>query len=301
MPPVSRDAPPGGTPPLATTRTGAGERLVLVHGFTQTGRSWQPVARRFAGHHEVVTVDLPGHGRSAATSARDLDEAGRRVVEAGGGATYLGYSMGGRVVLHAAFAAPELVQRLVLVGANPGIEDTRERERRRLADEALAARLTGLTGDRLALDEFLAEWLAAPLFAHLDETTAGLAARRENTTAGLAGALRTLGVGTQRCDGSRLRALRMPVLVLAGNSTRPTTPSGAAWRRRSAPTRPSPRFPASGTRRPSRRPTVSPRSSRPGWRPTPRPSGVPSAHRATALTARPRPRRRGRRRSARRR
>jgi 2-succinyl-6-hydroxy-2,4-cyclohexadiene-1-carboxylate synthase len=216
MPPVSRDAPPGGTPSLATTRTGAGERLVLVHGFTQTGRSWQPVARRFAGHHEVVTVDLPGHGRSAATSARDLDEAGRRVVEAGGGATYLGYSMGGRVVLHAAFAAPELVRRLVLVGANPGIEDTRERERRRLADEALAARLTGLTGDRLALDEFLAEWLAAPLFAHLDETTAGLAARRENTTAGLAGALRTLGVGTQRCEGSRLRALRMPVLVLAG-------------------------------------------------------------------------------------
>ena len=216
MPPVPRDTPPGGTRPLATTRTGTGERLVFVHGFTQTGRSWQPVVRELAGPHEVVTVDLPGHGRSAGTRARDLDDAGRLVAAAGGAATYVGYSMGGRVVLHAAFAVPELVHRLVIVGTNPGIEDTSERERRRLADEALAARLAGPGEDRLTLDEFLAEWLAAPLFAHLNEAAAGLAARRENTTAGLAGALRTLGVGTQRHESPRLRALGMPVLVLAG-------------------------------------------------------------------------------------
>jgi 2-succinyl-6-hydroxy-2,4-cyclohexadiene-1-carboxylate synthase len=165
----------------------------------------------------VVTVDLPGHGRSAGVAARDLAEAGELVAEAGGGGTYVGYSMGGRVSLHAAFVRPELVRRLVLVGAHPGIADAAELERRRRDDEALATRLAPAGGGGPTLEAFLAEWLAAPLFAHLDEATANVAARRENTTAGLAGALRTLGTGTQRYDPARLRALAMPVLVVAGS------------------------------------------------------------------------------------
>ena len=43
---------------------GRGQRLVFVHGFTQTGRSWRPIAERFAEAYEVVLVDAPGHGGS---------------------------------------------------------------------------------------------------------------------------------------------------------------------------------------------------------------------------------------------
>ena len=43
---------------------GRTERLVLVHGFTQTGRCWGQFADDLARDHELVLVDAPGHGRS---------------------------------------------------------------------------------------------------------------------------------------------------------------------------------------------------------------------------------------------
>src|SRR3954451_1217218 len=52
--------------PIHVETTGSGSpRLVLVHGFTQTGRSWGPIAGDLAADHEVVIVDAPGHGDSA--------------------------------------------------------------------------------------------------------------------------------------------------------------------------------------------------------------------------------------------
>jgi len=211
---------------LAVERAGAGERIVLVHGFTQTGRSWREIATRLSDHYEVLCVDLPGHGRSADVAAGDLADAGRLLAEAAGEATYVGYSMGGRVALHAAFSHPAAVRRLVLVGAHPGIERGDARVARRRADDELACRLEATGKDRLGIDDFLAGWLAAPLFAHLDEKAAGLDARRENTAAGLARALRALGTGTQEFDRDRLRGLAMPVLVVAGDLDRTFTELG---------------------------------------------------------------------------
>src|SRR5215213_6847391 len=58
------DMAPEGEAPAAihTERRGAGASLVLVHGFTQTGRSWEPIAADLAIDHQVVVVDAPGHG-----------------------------------------------------------------------------------------------------------------------------------------------------------------------------------------------------------------------------------------------
>ncbi len=226
MPPTRGDATAGAPATLAIRRSGSGTRIVLIHGFTQTGRSWQEVVARLSRRHEVVTVDLPGHGGSGHLEARDLVGAGRLLMQAGGDATYVGYSMGGRVALHAALACPDAVRRLVLVGTHPGIEDPEQRSARRSADEALAGRLEATGEGRLTIDQFLAEWLAAPLFSHLDQAAAGLEARRENTPPGLARALRTLGTGTQRIDLARLGSLAMPVLVVAGDLDRTYTRLG---------------------------------------------------------------------------
>jgi 2-succinyl-6-hydroxy-2,4-cyclohexadiene-1-carboxylate synthase len=189
---------------------GTGPRLVLVHGFTQTGRSWGPVGADLALHHEVVRVDAPGHGQSAAVAA-GLPGAGHLVAEAGGAATYVGYSMGGRICLHTALERPDVVRRLVLIGATGGIDDAGERAARVQADEALAAGL-----ERDGLDAFLERWLALPLFAGLSAEAADPAARRENTVAGLAASLRTAGTGTQAPLWDRLGAIEAPVLVVAG-------------------------------------------------------------------------------------
>ena len=190
-----------------------GPRLVLVHGFTQTGRSWRPVAERLGRalpDHELVLVDAPGHGGSGTIDA-DLATAGRLLADAGGRATYVGYSMGGRMVLHTALDRPDIVERLVLLGATAGIDDPAERAERRRADDALATSI-----ERDGVPAFLERWLANPMFAALPDDPAERAERLRNTAAGLASSLRSCGTGTQEPSWSRLAELQMPVLVLAG-------------------------------------------------------------------------------------
>jgi len=185
-------------------------RLVLVHGFTQTGRCWDAVAADLAADHEVVLVDAPGHGDSAGIAA-GLDEGAALLGETGATAVYVGYSMGGRLCLHLALARPDLVRGLVLVGATPGIDDPAERAARRAADEQLAADL-----ERDGLEVFLERWLAQPLFASLPRSAAALPQRRRNTVAGLASSLRLAGTGVQRPLRGELDRLTMPVLLVVG-------------------------------------------------------------------------------------
>lgn len=199
---------------------GQGPRLVLVHGFTQTCHSWGPVAACLATSHEVVRVDAPGHGRSG--PACPMPAGAEQLAEAGGTGAYLGYSMGARLCLHLALANPERVSALVLVGGTAGIEDPVDRQRRRLADRALADDL-----ERMGLEAFLHQWLANPMFAGLDPAAAGLQSRLENTPRELAASLRLAGAGAQESLWARLPELVMPVLVVTGECD-PKTPVSRA-------------------------------------------------------------------------
>ncbi|MGH9130560.1 MAG: alpha/beta fold hydrolase [Acidimicrobiales bacterium] len=214
-------------------------RIVLVHGFTQTGRSWGTVAESLASvGHEVILPDAPGHGGSANIRA-DLTVGARLLGEAGGRATYVGYSMGARLCAHLALAQPQLVERLVFLSATAGIEDPIKRAARQAADEALAATLDpGIPDPARAadptpadpgsadparaadpagqLDAFLECWLARPMWATLSPAAAGREDRRRNTPAGLASSLRLAGTGTQEPLWDQLHKLEMPTLVMAG-------------------------------------------------------------------------------------
>ena len=202
---------------LHVEATGSGPRLVLVHGFTQTGRSWGRFAELIEPGRQVVRVDLPGHGASGGLRA-DLAETASLVLEAavatGPGDTcpidLLGYSLGARVALHAVLDHPGAVRRLILIGGTPGIEDPEVRAARRRRDEAMADALEA-EGD---VERFLDRWVAAPMFWGLRDP--GLAERRRNTAAGLASSLRLAGTGAQRPLWERLRALDAPTLLLAG-------------------------------------------------------------------------------------
>ncbi|MDQ4070622.1 MAG: alpha/beta fold hydrolase [Actinomycetota bacterium] len=186
------------------------QRLVLVHGFTQTLRSWDAITAPLAGMSEVVRVDLPGHGGS---SQVDLDfvATAAAIGDAGGTATYVGYSMGGRLSLRLAVDRPDRVRALVLIGASPGLADDGERAGRRASDEALAAEIEGSS-----TASFLQRWLAQPMFSGLRPEPADLEARLANRPAGLATALRRLGTGAQEPLWDRLGELSMPVLAVTG-------------------------------------------------------------------------------------
>jgi 2-succinyl-6-hydroxy-2,4-cyclohexadiene-1-carboxylate synthase len=182
-------------------------RLVLVPGFTQTARVWDPVARTLtASGHEPVALDVP--------AADDFVSTAAAIGTAGGRGAYVGYSMGGRLGLRLALDRPDLVDRLVLVSASPGIADPHERETRRASDEALARDV-----EQRGVEPFLRDWLAQPLFATLDAAAAGLAERTQgHTAAQLAATLRTLGSGTQEPLWDRLPELRMPVALVTGRA-----------------------------------------------------------------------------------
>ena len=202
-----------GTSALAVRRSGSGRRLVLVHGFTQSSESWRRIGDALSVRYEVLAPDLPGHGRSSDPEG-GLDEAGRLLGEAGGRGTYVGYSLGGRVCLHLALQSPELVERLVLVSATAGIEEDEHRRQRRESDDSLAARIEDL--GEVGLPVFLDEWLAGPLFSHLDDAAKDLAVRCRNRPHGLAASLRCHGTGTQEPLWDRLGELAMEVVVVAG-------------------------------------------------------------------------------------
>lgn len=196
---------------LAADREGSGPRLVLVHGFAQTRRCWGPVAASLAGDHEVVRVDAPGHGGSAELQV-DLSGTADLLAEYGP-ATYIGYSMGGRMCLELALRRPEAVNGLVLVSATAGIDSAAGRADRRAADGALAERIVAH-----GVDAFVDHWLALPLFARLPPEGRFEAERRANTAPGLAASLRLAGTGTQEPSWDRLGTLDMPVLVVAGGA-----------------------------------------------------------------------------------
>jgi 2-succinyl-6-hydroxy-2,4-cyclohexadiene-1-carboxylate synthase len=217
-PPGPAPGPPVGEPSRSPepedgavhSPTGHRGQVVLVHGFTQTLRSWDPVAARLAGRWQVVRVDLPGHGGSGGVRAGFAETAGL-LGACGGAGAYVGYSLGGRLCLRLALDRPDLVRALVLVGASPGIADPGARAERRAADEALAE---GIERDGVAA--FLDRWLAGPLFATLPAEAAGRADRLANTAEGLAAALRRLGAGVQEPLWDRLGSLVPPTLLVAG-------------------------------------------------------------------------------------
>jgi 2-succinyl-6-hydroxy-2,4-cyclohexadiene-1-carboxylate synthase len=192
------------------------ETLVLLHGFGGTHRAWDGVAARLEPErYRPLALDLPGHGAAASHPPPIGFEACVACVLASAPQRFAlcGYSLGGRVALHVALAAPERVTRLVAISANPGIEDARERRDRAAADERLAERL-----ETEPYEDFIESWRAQPLFAG-DPAEVGALARADhcrNDPHALAAAMRGLSVGIMRPLWGRLGELEMPVELVVG-------------------------------------------------------------------------------------
>jgi 2-succinyl-6-hydroxy-2,4-cyclohexadiene-1-carboxylate synthase len=189
--------------------------LVLLHGFTQTRQSWRRTAQALQGRYRALAPDLPGHGQAAhRTPSFDACAAYIRALAPARSFTLAGYSMGGRIALHTALTlGPEIVTRLVLVGASPGLADPVARAERRAADDALADRI-----ETLDIETFAREWGAQPLFADQPERVAAgaHADRLRNTPTGLAAALRGLGTGVMEPLWERLPELAIGVTLVVG-------------------------------------------------------------------------------------
>jgi 2-succinyl-6-hydroxy-2,4-cyclohexadiene-1-carboxylate synthase len=181
-------------------------RVVFVHGFTQSAASWTPVDTVLPDAMERVCLEVPD-GLGFVDTAAALGDLG-------GAAAYVGYSMGGRLCLQLALDRPELVERLVLVSASPGIADDAERSARRSADEALALEI-----ERDGVAAFLERWLTQPMFSQLPHAAAGIEERvAANTVERLTHQLRALGQGAQPSNWARLREVTTPTALFVGDA-----------------------------------------------------------------------------------
>jgi len=103
---------------------GTGRPMILLHGGLGSGEMFGPILPSLTEHHQVIAVDLQGHGRTADIDrpidvrlmaddvAALIDHLGLQKPDV------VGYSLGGGVALQVAIKYPEKVRRLVSASAN---------------------------------------------------------------------------------------------------------------------------------------------------------------------------------------
>jgi len=201
---------------VAVMMRGMAPTIVLLHGFTHTGASWEPVIEALGERYRAIAPDLRGHGAASAVEPVGIEEVVEDVSALiDGPFTLVGYSMGGRIALHVAVAlGAARVERLVLIGASPGLAQDGQRGERVAADEALADEV-----ERMSIDAFAHRWATQTVVladqpARVRERVD--ADRLRNTPTGLARALRGLGTGALPPLWDRLGELKMPVTLIVG-------------------------------------------------------------------------------------
>ena len=202
--------------------SGEGTPVTLLHGFTQSGRSWLEVISKLPPGWMWIVPDLRGHGEtrtrpgapcSMDACTRDLELLWDHL---GVQRTHLvGYSMGGRLALHVAARRPARLLSLLTIGAHAGLEEA-AREGRRLGDEALAQRI-----ENDGLEAFVNHWSSLPLFAGLERRGPAFVAqvraeRMTNHVAGLACSLRGMGAGVMEPLWDELSTLSVPCTFVSG-------------------------------------------------------------------------------------
>src|SRR5699024_7766244 len=114
--------------PVHVESNGRGPALILLHGFLENSRIWDPFIPALERTQRVITIDLFGHGASPSLS--DIHEMETFadlvsfVMEALkiGSAKIVGHSMGGYVAMAFVESHPEKTQKLMLMNSSPSAD-----------------------------------------------------------------------------------------------------------------------------------------------------------------------------------
>lgn len=155
---------------------------------------------------ECDPMPLPAFGK-----ALNADASGE--VFRGNGRALLGYSMGGRMALHALLEKDHPWQAAIIVSAHPGLEDVSEKSARRAADTVWATR--ALAGD---WQQFLSAWNSQAVLGGASmrdpQASSSLITRRRE----IARSFVDWSLGAQEPLWNRLSEIKVPVLWVAGEN-----------------------------------------------------------------------------------
>ena len=195
--------------------------LAFLHGAGDSAAIWARQAEHFAREHQVLPIDLPGHGTRLGDAPRDshvdnADEVARLIRQRGFSRPVLvGHSMGGGIALNVALRHPELLGGLVLVASgarlrmHPSFIDAARQKAEAAPD------LPQVAGPSIPLEQAVSEQASQEVRAWLRERVGESTARA--TYADF--------LANDRFDViERLGEIALPTLVIAGEDDRLTPP-----------------------------------------------------------------------------
>lgn len=223
---------------------GDGPCLVLVHGWGLNAAVWAPLLPLLETDFRVLTLDLPGHGRSAggAFTLAALADVLHGVVREP--AVWLGWSLGAMAVLALALRQPAQVRKLVLVGATAKFVQSED------WPAGLPARVFDDFAAALAHDyeRSLQRFLSLQVGARADRAL--LHALRTRLLAGGRPSAAALNAGLALLRDTDLRprlgAVRAPALILQGERDRLVSLAAAQALQKAVPQSALVSFPAAG-------------------------------------------------------
>jgi pimeloyl-ACP methyl ester carboxylesterase len=199
--------------------SGSGRPVVFVHGNSSSSKTWLPLLEGgFGQQYRCVAVDLPGHGRSPAAGGPDVysmpgyashvaDLAGALELER---AVYVGWSLGGHILLE---AAPNLAEPAgFAVFGTPPVADAGSLATAFLPNPAVAI---GFTPDVSAEQarQYAASFLAPGSSVPLDALEADILATDGAARGGLGA---SISAGRFTDEVAIVSALTVPLAVLHG-------------------------------------------------------------------------------------
>ena len=116
-------------------RSGRGTPIVFIHGMGSSAATWAACMAALRASHEVVAVDLLGHGGSPVpddpaeyTRDRALDDLDDVLATLDEPAVLVGHSLGGYLALAHAATRPGVARGIVVLNTGPGFRDPEKRE-----------------------------------------------------------------------------------------------------------------------------------------------------------------------------
>lgn len=181
--------------------------LYALHGFLGTPRDWEALREDFSIPLHSVSlshVAPPAAGLNAWARAFNRQVSQIQTTQN----VLLGYSLGGRLALHALIAQPTLWSGAIIVSANTGIVDLEERHKRMLEDRIWAQRFMDEPWDAL-----MSAWNKQDVFKGR-----GMLERKESdfSRRNLAGMLEGWSLGCQEDLRPFLLQQKIPILWVVG-------------------------------------------------------------------------------------
>lgn len=177
-------------------------QIHVLHGFLGLPGDWGFLEKDGNFIDLFNSRPINGLWSWAKTFNRSVKEANRKKV-------LVGYSLGGRLALHALLDRPKLWDGAVIVSANPGLQDLKEKQKRLANDLQWSQRFLSEPWEKLMED-----WNAQPVFSGDD---CKLVRQEKNySRSTLANVLDVWSLGRQEDLRQSIQNLSIPILWIAG-------------------------------------------------------------------------------------